>query len=355
MNGSSPSIDPRILRQNRIRLFFFLSALVCLFCVLVLVKNVLVSFLLAIVSYFILAPIVDFLERRGLSRVQAIVVPFLALTFFSIFSILVLSPLLNEQGSSIKAHWPEYQSSLWQFVEKIQTRINSNSGSLFHLDLAQFSHDHTEDFAKTLFQSAPDWISQSVTVLLLAPFFCFFMLLHGRSFLRHLINMVPNSIFELVSNVTHQIVDQMGDFVRARLAECIIVFILMWAGLQILGFPSAFFFAALAAILNIIPYLGPVIGFLPPALVALAQQGMDLSILGLLFLFVIVQIIDAVALVPFLVAKIVDLHPVFVILALLIGAQWMGIVGMIICIPLAGILKVTAVGFYEHYTGFRRF
>ena len=350
--GMTPS--QRAIRfEGRVKLFFFLMTLVSLFAAITLVKNMSVSFLLAFVSYYLLAPAVDILERRGLSRALATLIPFVSLALVVTGSLYYFWPSLVEQLMDFKTHWPEYFNSAKSVFASLETKVAPLAENFNQNDLEQILSQYATDFSKALFHSAPEYVSQSLTVLILAPFLSFFMLLSGREFMRSLISMVPNNLFELTLNLNHQISTQLGGFIRARLIETVIVFLILWGGLDFLNFPYGIVLALVAAILNIIPYLGPVIGILPPALIALASTGQPLSLGGLVLLFFIVQVIDAALLVPFLVAKIVDLHPVLVVFAIIAGAQVLGIMGMIICIPVAATLRVTSVALYRHFTGFR--
>jgi putative permease len=199
----------------------------------------------------------------------------------------------------------------------------------------------------------PEYISQSLTVLIMVPFLSFFMLTDGRNFIRNVISMSPNSAFELTLSLHHQISSQLGGFIRARLLESIIVGALIWIGLLIMNFPYALILAIFGAVLNIIPYVGPVLGALPAFVIVVSHGGSASEHLMLASIYFGVQVIDTVVLVPFLVARIVNLHPVTVVLSIILGSQFLGILGMIICIPVVSTLKVTSVALYKHFTDFR--
>jgi len=347
------SVRRGLIVEKRIKLFFFLVALLLVFLTITQVQNMLISTLFAVVTYNLLAPVVDFFERRGLSRTLATVLPFAFMTAGVVVAVVVLLPSLLDQLRSLQAHFPQYQKSALDLLHQLEEKLGQTVGNGTTLPIqarieGQFSH-----LAEVVFQQAPEYVSSSLAILFLAPFLSFFMLLNGRDFLRGLLSIVPNQYFELSQNLTHQITSQIGGFIRARLIESIIVGLLTWAGLEYLEFPNALVLAIFAAIVNIIPYLGPVLGFLPVLLIGFSGGGYSSELLWAGALFLAVQVIDAVILVPFLVAKIVDLHPVVVILAILVGSQLMGIVGMIICIPVVASLKVTAAALFRHFTGFR--
>jgi putative permease len=196
-------------------------------------------------------------------------------------------------------------------------------------------------------------------VALLAPFLAYFMLQDGRGVSRTLLSMVPNNLIELALNLHHQINDQMGGFIRARFLEAAIVGLVVWIGLAIIGYPYAPLLAIFAALTNLIPYIGPIIGAVPAVLIALISEegamyhSMSISLVIVTSIYFIAQLIDVLFIIPFVVAKIVNLHPVTVILVIIIGAQLMGILGMVISIPVASVLKLTLNAVYNHLLDFR--
>ena len=165
--------------------------------------------------------------------------------------------------------------------------------------------------------------------------------------------LVPNSVFEMVLDLQYQINRQLGQFIRARFLEASIVGLVTFLGLSLISFPFAFLLGGFAALTNLIPYIGPIIGAIPAVIIALVNNYETWDLSFLIGVYLIAQLIDAGILVPILVARIVNLHPVTVVLLIILGGQFMGILGMIISIPLANALKVTALAVYEHITQFK--
>lgn len=342
-----------IQRVRRRKLAFFLIVLCGLILLLFLVKNLLISFLLAFVGFYLLSPVVDLLERRGFSRTLSVTLPF---AVFSV-AVLVLSqlflPSLLSQFGSLKSDLPRYVGAAQGILTRLQTGLSDFTTPETAFEIAQQIEVRIFSWARDLFEDLPSHVSNSLTVLFLAPFLCFFLLLDGRHFTRQLLSFVPNQFFELALNLQYEISSQMGSFVRARLLESLIVGLLVATGLFLIGFKYALVLALVAAVLNLIPYIGPFIGALPAFLVAVAN-GVDSSVyLWLTVIYGGAQIVDTVFILPVLVAKIVNLHPVTVVLSVLIGSQVLGVLGMIVSIPFASALKVTGIALYQHLTQFR--
>lgn len=338
--------------RNR-KLFFFLMSLLCLTLLFVFVKNLFVSFLLAFVMYFLLNPVVDFFERRGLSRLNSTLLPFVGTTLVLVILSNLFLPTLIQQFSALRAEFPKYSDQVLKLIDRLQAYALNYLPPDTVQGLVEQSQVRLSDFAKNVFVGLPDYLSSSMTIMFLSPFLGFFLLSDGRNFIRGLLSLVPNNSFELALNLNHQISVQFGGFIRARLIETIIVTLFIFFGFWLLDFPYALTLAIFAGLLNLIPYLGPVIGAVPAYLIAAASPVHPEAFFWITIIYVAAQVLDSVVLVPFLVAKIVDLHPVIVILSIILGSQVLGVLGMIISIPAAAAIKVTATALYSHLTDFR--
>jgi putative permease len=342
-----------IAKERWVKLATFVLMLVALFLVITLVQSMFVSFLLAFVTYYMLAPVVSWIEGRGISRVWATTIPFLVFILIAGIATAILWPTLSAQLQSLKENFPTYAEKSTLLVENLQGSLNRALDGFYTIDFNSQILPKFSSMGSDLVRNLPDILSQSITIGFMVPLLAFFMLLDGNDFVRKLLSFVPNQHFELALNLNHQVSSQMGGFVRARFLESIAVAVIIWLGLFLMDFPYAILIAVFAAILNIIPYVGPVIGLVPPMLISMANHGAGPELLWLVVIFVVAQVIDTVLLVPFLVAKIVNLHPVTVVVAIMVGAQLMGILGMIICIPVVSTLKVSLFAIYKHIIDFR--
>ncbi len=314
------------------------------------IKNLLAATFLAFVGFFLLKPFVDFIERQGVSRFLSTLFPFLFFSLFFFGLSLVVFPTLGTQIDSLKAELPKYvegtQKMLQNWEAGFLTFLPVETRQKIGFELSQ----KIQAMAESAFTDLPMILSNSLTVIFLAPFLCFFMLLDGKEFYKKMISSVPNAYFELSMYLQHQIMEQMGSFIRARLLESALVGIVIWIGLGVIQFPYALVLAVFAALLNLIPYLGPLIGIVPGVLIALVNQEPNTVTTYIVFVYLLAQILDAVIIVPMLVARIVNLHPVTVVLVVMMGSQLMGILGMIISIPLASAIKIIYSSIYQHIT-----
>lgn len=353
-----PKLEVVLRRERRLKLAAVAVILVACLVVLLTVDNMLASFVLAFVVNYLLTPIVDYLERRSVPRQAAILIPFAATGVLIAFALYAVFPMLASQVKSLQAQWPKFQVELTTLIASSETRFKE----FFNVHEVSFSNSinswifqKTADFSSAL----PSAVSGSLTVLLLTPIFAYFMLADGRSMARRLLALVPNSFFEAALNLEYQLNEQMGGFIRARFLEAAIVGIVVWVGLQISGFPYASLLGLVAGVTNLIPYLGPIIGAVPAVLIALASpdalinDSLSWTLVIVSSIYFFAQLVDVVFIIPMVVAKIVNLHPVTVIVVIIIGSKLMGILGMVISIPVASALKLIFHSIYDNLMEYR--
>ncbi len=351
-------LEEQLRREWWLKLTAVLGVMIVAIVLVFWIDNLLMSFVLAFVTNYLLAPIVSRLEGAGVPRGLAITIPFLGAGVLVGIGVSLILPAIIAQTELLEGQIPQYQTELMALMQRTELRLQTLLGpNAVHL--SQRANEWI--FLKTTELSAtlPSAISGSLTVLVLTPFLAYFMLQDGRRITRGILSMVPNSLFELAINLHHQINDQMGGFIRARFIEAAIVGLVVWAGLAIIGFPFALVLAIFAAVTNLIPYIGPIIGAVPAVIIALVStegqvyEPMSVNLFVITSVYFVAQLIDVVFIIPFVVAKIVNLHPVTVLLVIIIGAQFMGILGMVISIPIASAAKLTITALYNHLLDFR--
>lgn len=335
-------------RVNRWKLAGLILLLLSLFILMVAVENLLVSSLLAFVLSYTLGPLVSYLERQGVSRGLSTALTFSAVGILLILVGFWLFPYFGQTLSGLQADMPRMISGVGQFISELETRVRSIAGPLANFDVTSKVEVRLTDVTHDFFDRLPGFLKTGVTVLLLGPFLAFFMVKDGRATTNLLLGLVPNYLFETALSLQHQINFQIGQFVRARILESLIVGLVTAAGLLLISFPYAVLIGMFAGLTNFIPYIGPIFGAVPAFLVALVNGYSGLEVFLMATVYIVAQLIDAGFLIPLLVAKIVDLHPVTVIVVIIAGAQVMGVLGMIISIPVASTLKVTVSTIYRH-------
>jgi putative permease len=135
---------------------------------------------------------------------------------------------------------------------------------------------------------------------------------------------------------------QLSHFVRGRILEATIVGLVVWFGLSFTDIRYAPLLGAFAGVTNLVPYLGPIAGMVPGILIALVDLGLGGQFWWIVIVYLLIAqiIIDNFILIPVLISHVSNLHPLWVILAIIMGGKLYGILGMIIGVPVASIIKI---------------
>lgn len=346
--------QPTLIKRERLlRLVAVFFTLILLAAVLFAVENMLISFILAFASTYLISPFVRHLERMGMSRGYAILIPYFSLMIITGVGIFIAVPLIVDQIRELRLELPKYVEGVSFLIQKWESQLRDFAPYVFKYDIGESIARVTETSLTNFLQNAPKYAQQFLTVCLLSPIFCYFMLKDGRAISRNILSLFPNNVFEMALSLSHKMNVQLGDFIRARLVEAIIVGLVVWIGLTILQFPYALFLAIFATVMNLIPYVGPFIGAVPAFIIAIINQEPSLNVLLMSMVYFIAQLVDIVFIIPLVVARTVNLHPVTVIVVFIIGANLMGVIGMIISVPVASVLKLIFYTVYDQLIKFR--
>ena len=312
-----------------IALFYFMYAIADI------MKILITSALIA----YILDPIAVKLESRGMSRTTATLIIFLSLSLLLIVALIILLPALTDQISAIQADLnPGQTTALFSRLDNFIVQKLSFLG-LHNLGLS-------EKLQEAMIH-AGDWIISHlinffglITGLVLIPFMTFFMLKDGRDMKKHVIRMIPNRYFEFSLNLVAKMDSNLGNFLRGQFLDALIFGTLSIFVLWFLKVKYFLLIGIFAGVANLIPFLGPIAGATPAIIVSIVDTGGFAAAGYIILAFVIMKLIDDTLIQPIVVARSVNMHPLLVLLAVIIGGKFFGILGMLLSVPVTGFIKV---------------
>lgn len=316
--------------------------------------DIIILLIISIFIAMIFNPLVTLLENQGINRLVSVLLVFAIGGVVIIFGLNVLIPkIVNQINALTNTLSQEKINSLMLEVElTVKEYIPFIQSTEFAAKLEEF-------FSGLLFESVnniSNIVSSIVSVLaifVIVPFITFFMLKDNTRIVNGIINIVPNKYFEFSYYVITQIGVQLGRFIRGWIFDAFMVGFLAALGLTILGIQNSIIIGFIAGIGHLIPYFGPVIGGLPAVIISLIQFG-DLSMLPeIVIMFTIIYTLDNGYIQPNIFSKSTDIHPLMIILLILMGSQLMGILGMLIAIPAATVVKTAAKEFYFGYKNYK--
>ena len=193
-----------------------------------------------------------------------------------------------------------------------------------------------------------------IVLATVVPFLTFFLLKDGPDISKNFIKRVPNRFFEMTLSLFHRIDDKLGSYIRSILLESLIIWLMTWPALALLGIKFSLVLGLVHGILNMIPYFGPLVAYIPVTIIALISYSTPgWGMFWVMVVMLSIQIIDNILLKPLIVSKSVKLHPAIVLVGVLVGGKLAGAVGMFVAVPLFSVIQVIIVDLYEHLKNYK--
>ncbi|MGA9407038.1 MAG: AI-2E family transporter [Bacteroidota bacterium] len=300
------------------------------------------AFLLLVMSFaltMILKPLIDFIEKKSIPRTVGILGLFLFIGVFLFGGFMTIYPVIVRQITNIAAFLSG--DRLAQVLNQLSAAVTWFLPFLKSSDLTT-KIQTTLPILATKAEGAMTGALGLVGSFIIVPFITFFLLNDYHRIQKALIENVPNKYFEMSLNVIYKLEQQLSKYIRGVCIELISVAVLYIGAYSILGFRYAVIFGILCGFSNIIPMAGPLIAAVSIIVVSLIQFGDFRMLLPIVLTTFIVQQIDQMFIQPNVYGKILDMHPLTIVLTILIGSKLLGIVGMVLAIPIYTVIKVTA-------------
>jgi len=321
-----------------------------------LIQSVLIYLIVALILTLIGNPFLDFFKRRLKFKHILATIATLAIFIFIIAGfVLLFIPLISSQGENLSLlNTSEIENKITQLTNQVIVFLeNHNIDSKQMLKEANLSSKLNFNFIPTFLNSLLGTIGSFGMGLASVLFITFFFLKDRLLFIVGAKKLIPDAHQEQVLNSVHKINHLLSRYFIGLLLQLSIVFVLYTIVLSIFGIPNLIIIAFLCAVLNIIPYIGPLIAsVLAAVLTMLSNLGSDFqtdilpTTIYVLLGFWIVQVIDNNLSTPIIFSKSVSSHPLEIFLVILIAGFLSGILGMIIAVPLYTILKVIGKEFF---------
>ena len=310
-------------------------------------RRVLTPFFIAFALAYLLDPVTDRLESLKISRTFAVLV-LMAGVFSLVTGIgLLIFPLLKLQAEHLVSNLPNYVAIMQEWMypllgvvgepEKIQGILNRELLKVGELPLKVIS-----SITSILWSSVAGLFSFILLLanLVIIPVVMFYLLRDYDLINKKMLSFVPARSREQVLSLIKEIDGVLAGFVRGQLMVGLIMAGLYSIGLFFCGTPMSLFIGLLAGLASLVPYLGLVFGFVPAAILTFMQTQDWVLVFGVAGVFAVVQGLEGMIITPRIVGEKIGLHPVAIILAVLLGAEFFGLVGVIVSVPVAAALNV---------------
>lgn len=299
---------------------------------------------IAMIFSYILDPLVNRMQSAGLNRTFSIVLTLSALGLILVWISTNVIPIVANQMVELAGQLNV--QNIENITRQIEYRITQKFGFLPE----GFLSDNLIDVLQELFDvgEIPTALSNIIGIFtnifsaaIIIPFATFFFLKDGSKIRRDLLQIVPNKYFETTLSLIDKIESRLGLYFRAVMLQSFIVAFASYIALSIVGLNNALSVGIAVGIANTIPYFGPIIGYVLSIIVSIIEVGNFSLVLPCVLAILFVQMLDNIVLQPLIFSKSADMHPVAILFIIMIGAETAGILGMLVAIPIATIIKIT--------------
>ena len=312
-------------------------------------RRVAAPFFIAFALAYLMDPLVDKMVGKGVSRTGSVL--FLMVTFFLllVFACILFVPILSTQTENLMQNIPVYIGIFQDWirplldmvkgldpekVEEILNEVLSRFGEL-PMKALQFSGKLLWGSISNLFN-----IILMIANLVIIPVVMFYLLRDFDSINKRLLALIPPRLQEKTRGLILEIDQVLSSFVRGQLMVVALMGLMYAFGLFLCDTPMSLSLGLMAGLVNLVPYLGLILGFVPAAILTFMHTQEWLAVLGVASVFAIVQGIEGMIITPRIVGENIGLHPVAVIFAVLLGGELFGLVGMLLSVPIVAILNV---------------
>lgn len=310
--------------------------------------------LLSLVLAFLLDPPVSKLSNHY-SRTNSIFIVYLFVLCLGLGLASWLVPRWQDLWSSLGTDIPRYTAQLTDSIKQLTDYLHNRIPAIESYNLPEKIRVWGEQLLATILTSTPQSAMKVGGMMIIVPLFTFFFLRDGRAILRVFTSMSPNRHFEMVHDLSFLVTRQLAHFIRGRILEALIVGLVVTIGLLVTDIRYATVLGIFAGITNLIPYIGPIIGMVPGILIAYVDLGVGPQFWWIVILYILIAqvLIDNFILIPILISRVSNLHPLWVFFAIIAGGKLYGVVGMIIGVPIVSVVKIALLEIRTYRRNFR--
>jgi predicted PurR-regulated permease PerM len=298
----------------------------------------------AIVFGTVIRPLITWLNKRGLPRILGMLIVFVVLLALIVGFVVLLFPLIYDQGTTILAAVPGYYQALrdWAANSSSQLIIRLNDFLPATLTLTGIgSNVQTGQQVLASAEQAMAYLSTAVQVLFLAAaliLLIYHWTLDGPQNIQALISLLPKEKHENIGELITSMETKVGLYILGQTFLCLVIGVMALVVYLIVGLPNALVLALVAAVMEAVPMIGPFLGAIPASVIALSIS--PIKLIWVIVGTVVIQQLENNLLVPRVMRKAVGVNPFVSLLAIFAFSSLFGIAGALMAIPIAAIIQI---------------
>ena len=339
-----------MLSKRKISLYIIILGLVVLIGYFMLrfkgkLIQIAIPFFMAMIIAYLLNPIVIKMERRKIPRMAGIlIIYFIFSVLLASLTIFVLPELINntkELMNTVPEMTNRYQNMFNSFMSFIQTSNwppdIKNSLSKEVQNGAAAAQGIIMDTLKKSLMSLIETLTMFLDFVM-AMIIAYYFIKDAEFFKSAFLSITPRKWRNGIIKTGRDVHGVLSNFIQGQLITAVIIGTMEMIGLSLIKVKYPLILGVIGGIANVIPYFGPIIGAIPAVAIALIQS--PIKALWAIAVFIIIQQIDNAFISPKIIEGKLGLHPVSTIIAVLVGGEFFGIIGMLVAVPIMAILKI---------------
>lgn len=298
---------------------------------------------------FLLDPLVHMFERLRIPRLVGSIIGLLVLVAVIVAVGALVWPTVQQQGTELVQQLPDLYVSVDDWARRFADNVLGVNidDFLSQQAIEEWLRDpaNQETVQNLLFEFGAGagiilrGVAETIAVIALAPVLAVYILMDLTRFQSHSLELTPPRYRAEVAYVGGEVGTAMGSFVRGQLLVALMVGVASSIGMWAIGLPFWLLIGIIAGFLNLIPFLGPVVGGALAALVALLNGDVWQAVWAVVIMIVIQQI-DNHVITPMIQRARVNLSPLVIVLALIIGGSLAGLLGVLVAIPVTAAVRI---------------
>jgi predicted PurR-regulated permease PerM len=326
---------------------FWLAALAVFVAVLWLLHDVLLPFVAGMVLAYLFDPLANRLERLGLGRFVAAFVIIGIFLLLLIVMIILLAPILIGQLGGLADNLPGYVSRLQTLVTDpsrpwLTKMLGAGFADAEIGDLVKQATGGLIVLSRSLWSGGQALLSL-FSLVVVTPVVAFYLMCDWRRMVTTIDGWLPRHQASTIRMLAAEIDGAIAGYIRGQSGICLILGSLYATGLSVIGLHFGLLIGVMIGIASFVPYVGSLTGFVVAVGIAIAQfwpEGAPIA--AVIAVCLVCQFIEGYVLAPYMVGRVVGLHPVWLLFALFAFGYWFGVVGLLLAIPLAAAVGVLA-------------
>ncbi len=321
---------------------------------LVFFSSIVAPVILAVLTYFLFNPLIDWLEKHRLKRVWGVILLFLVLIGALVGLIFLVVPYISEQVTQFVVAFPEYVDNIgatimgWTDNSVFEDTAN-NVIEWFNGWIGELPSNIVDYLTTAVsgISTVVSTVSNFVVIMVTFPIILFFLLKDDKKFFSYVMKVIPPKYRKETRDLGVIIADQVGSYVKGQLTISLFLGIMMFIGFTIIGLDYAGILAIVASVTSVIPYIGATLAMIPAVIIALTTSWFML--VKLIIVWLVVQFVDGNFVEPNVMGKNLKIHPLTIIIVLLVLGELLGLVGLILGVPIYAISRVVVTFIFRKF------